>query len=205
MPRMLARTQACAVLLVLAAGCAGPPRVVSNGAACMAALDAHRVVYRPIDLDAPADPRCRVVAAVKVSRIDVPLNHPAAMSCLLAARLDAFERAVLQPLATADLGRRVVRIEHLGAYACRANTGRRDQLSEHAYGLAIDIAGFRLSDGTTVSVERDWLPPGPKRSFLRHLARAACDYFSVVLTPDSNADHFNHMHFDIGPSRLCSV
>jgi hypothetical protein len=37
------------------------------------------------------------------------------------------------------------------------------------------------------------------------VARAACGYFSVVLTPDSNADHFNHMHFDLGPDRLCSV
>jgi hypothetical protein len=111
----------------------------------------------------------------------------------------------VQKLAVADLGHYVVRIDHLGAYSCRANTGRRDRLSEHAYGLAIDISGFRLSDGTSVSVERDWSQPGPKRNFLHHLASAACGYFSVVLTPDSNADHFNHMHLDIGPDRLCST
>jgi hypothetical protein len=70
---------------------------------------------------------------------------------------------------------------------------------------AIDVAGFRLSDGTTVSVEHDWSESGPKRQFLRHLARRACSYFSVVLTPDSNAEHHDHIHLDIGPDRLCSV
>jgi hypothetical protein len=64
---------------------------------------------------------------------------------------------------------------------------------------------FVLSDGTSVTVERDWSKAGPKATFLRHLARAACGYFSVVLTPSSNADHFNHFHLDIGPGRLCSV
>ena len=83
--------------------------------------------------------------------------------------------------------------------------GHASRLSQHALGLAIDIAGFRLSDGSTVSVEHDWAGPGPKRLFLRHLARRACQYFSVVLTPDSNADHYNHLHLDIGPERLCSV
>jgi len=153
----------------------------------------------------PKDPRCRVPAAVRVTRIAVALNHLAPMSCFLAERLGAFEREALQKLATADLGHRVVRIDHLGAYSCRANTGKRHALSQHAYGLAIDISAFRLSNGEIVSVERDWSRPGPRGAFLHHLARAACGYFSVVLTPDSNADHLNHFHFDLGPDRLCSV
>jgi len=126
------------------------------------------------------------------------------MSCALAARLGEFERAVVQPLAKAELGRRVVRIDQMGSFSCRRVNGS-NRPSQHAKGLAIDIGGFRLSDGTTVSVEHDWNEPGPKRLFLRHLARQACGYFSVVLTPDSNADHHNHLHLDIGPDRLCSV
>ena len=43
------------------------------------------------------------------------------------------------------------------------------------------------------------------RNFLHHVARNACRYFSVVLTPDSNRDHYNHFHLDIGPGRVCSV
>lgn len=188
------------------AGCGGMPAPsVENSAVCLAQLDAHAITYRSIDIGERDNPRCHVAAAVKVSRIEVPLNHPAAMSCLLADRLDAFERGVVQKLAMADLGHYVVRIDHLGAYSCRASSGKHDRLSEHAYGLAIDISGFRLSDGSIVSVEHDWSRPGPKRDFLTHLASAACGYFSVVLTPDSNTDHLNHMHFDIGPDRLCSV
>jgi hypothetical protein len=203
MPRLVA----FAVLVALAAalsGCGGGAPVLS-GARCLAQLDAEGVVYRTVELGAQQDQRCQVDTAVKISRAGAGLNHAVTMSCALASRFDEFERAAVQKAAMADLGRRVVRIDHLGAYSCRNSTGRRDQLSEHARGLAIDISGFRLSDGTSISVERDWAPPGPKGDFLRHLARAACGYFSVVLTPNSNREHFNHMHLDIGPGRLCSV
>ena len=56
-----------------------------------------------------------------------------------------------------------------------------------------------------MSVERDWAAPGPKREFLRALAKRACDYFNVVLTPDSDKFHYNHLHLDIGRWRLCQA
>jgi hypothetical protein len=206
MPRFMLRAALFALVLAALSGCGGrAPAPVLTGAACLAELNAHAVVYRRIDMGESKDPRCQIATPVKVSQIEVPLNRPAAMSCLLADKLAAFERGAVQKLAMADLGHYVVRIDHLGAYSCRRSTGLHDRLSEHAYGLAIDISGFRLSDGSSVSVERDWSAPGPKRNFLRHLARSACGYFSVVLTPDSNADHYNHFHLDIGPERLCSV
>jgi hypothetical protein len=205
MPRSTLAALFYLLFVVALAGCGHTPEPIDSAARCFAALDEDAVVYRPIDMGEPKDPRCRVPAAVRVTRIAVPLNRPAAMSCFLAERLDTFERDALQKLATAELGHRVVRIDHLGAYSCRANTGKRQVLSQHAYGLAIDISAFRLSNGEIVSVERDWSRPGPRGAFLHHLARAACGYFSVVLTPDSNADHLNHFHFDLGPNRLCSV
>lgn len=204
MPRPLL----CAVLfaLVVAAlsGCGHAPPVESGGA-CVAALNAHGVAFQPVEMSEPGDPRCHVAAPVKVSQIEAPFSLPVVMSCLLADRFALFEHSAVQKLAMEDLGHPVVRIDHLGAYSCRASTGRHEQLSEHAYGLAIDISGFRLSDGETISVERDWSQPGPRGVFLHQLARAACGYFSVVLTPDSNADHFNHFHLDLGPDHLCSV
>ncbi len=205
MSRLLLRAGLFALLAAALAACGHVPTPVESGAACLADLNTHAVAYRPIPMSEPPDARCHISTPVRVSQVEVPLNHPVAMSCLLADRLDAFERGAVQKLAMADLGHYVVRIDHLGAYSCRANTSRHDQLSEHAYGLAIDISGFRLSDGTSVNIEHDWARPGPRSAFLHHLARAACGYFSVVLTPDSNADHFNHFHLDLGPSRLCSV
>lgn len=176
-----------------------------SGAACLADLEASDISFRTIEMSPPTNPSCRIVAPIRVTKVDVPLSRSATMSCFLAEKLDQFERGAVQKLAMQDLGHRVVRIDHLGAYSCRANTGRHDRLSAHAYGLAIDIAGFRLSDGMSVSVERDWARPGPKAEFLRHVARAACGYFSVVLTPDSDRAHYNHFHLDLGPDRLCSV
>jgi hypothetical protein len=143
---------------------------------------------------------------VKISRIHAAFNQPATMSCALADRLDEFEREVVQPLALDELGSRATRIDHLGSYSCRRQNSRTaGRWSQHAQGQAIDISGFRLSDGTTVSLARDWNEPGAKGQFLRHLAQRACRYFSVVLTPDSNAEHYDHMHLDIGPERLCSA
>jgi hypothetical protein len=203
---------AAAILLVLTAamltGCFGgsrPAPVTYSPAQCLADLNSHVVTYHPVDFDEQNDSQCRVETAVRVSRIEVAFNHPATMSCRLAARIDAFERMTVQRLALEDLGHPVTRIDHLGAYSCRTSTGNHDQLSEHAFGLAIDISAFKLSDGTIISVEHDWSPPGRKSDFLHHLAHSACQYFSMVLTPDSNSDHFNHMHLDIGPNRLCSV
>ncbi|HEV2336824.1 MAG TPA: extensin family protein [Stellaceae bacterium] len=191
--------------ILLLAGCGGTSGPSSlSGRACLARLSAQEVLYRSVDSVRAVDSRCQVDTAVRVSRVDAGLNHPALMSCGLASRLDDFAREVMEPLAREELGRRVVRINHLGSYSCRGINGG-SHLSQHALGRAIDIAGFRLSDGSTVSVEHDWNEPGPKRLFLRHLARRACGYFAVVLTPDSNAEHYNHIHLDIGPDRLCSV
>jgi hypothetical protein len=190
--------------VLLLAGCGTPSPSSLSGRACLARLDTQEVAYRSVDSVSAPDTRCQIDTAVRVTRVDAGLNHPAVMSCALASRLDDFEREVVQPLAAAELGRRVVRINHLGSFSCRAVNGT-GRLSEHATGRAIDVAGFRLSDGSTVSVEHDWNERGPKRLFLHRLARRACSYFSVVLTPDSNAEHYDHIHLDIGPDRLCSV
>ena len=205
MPCLLLRVLLFAVIVATLSGCVRATPPIEGGGACVATLNAHGVAFEPAQISETSDPRCHVPGPVRVSQIEAPLSRPVVMSCLLADRFALFEHSALQKLAMQDLGHYVVRIDHLGAYSCRASTGHRDQLSEHAYGLAIDISGFQLSDGTIVNVERDWSRPGPQGAFLHELARAACGYFSVVLTPDSNTDHFNHMHFDIGPDRLCSV
>jgi hypothetical protein len=194
------------LLLLLLAGCGGGSGSSElSGRACLARLDERRVDYRTVDgVDAP-QPWCRVDTAVKVARIAAGLDKPATMSCALAARLDQFEREVVQPLAREELGRRVVRTNHLGSFSCRPRNGRGDRLSQHALGRAIDIAGFRLADGSTISIAQDWAGSGAKPRFLRQLARRACQYFSVVLTPDSDADHHNHIHLDLGPDRKCSA
>ena len=61
---------------------------------------------------------------------------------------------------------------------------------------AIDIAGFRLEDGTRISVVDDWDEDGPRSVFLRDVRDGACDLFATVLSPDYNAAHRDHLHLD---------
>ncbi len=118
-------------------------------------------------------------------------------SCPVAAAMIIFERQVVQPAAVRNLGAPVTTISHAGSYSCRRVYGRTEgRFSEHATANAIDITGFRLADGTGVSVLRDWRSPGPKRRFLRDVREGSCRIFSTALSPDYNAAHADHFHFD---------
>ena len=61
---------------------------------------------------------------------------------------------------------------------------------------AVDIAAFRLADGTAISIVADWAEPGAKAAFLHRVRDGGCDLFATVLSPDYNAAHADHVHFD---------
>lgn len=119
------------------------------------------------------------------------------VACPVAAALAVWEWEVVQPAAQRHFGKRVAAIDHFGSYNCRRMYGRdAGAFSEHATADAVDIAGFRLSDGTKVSVVGDWSAPGAKAAFLREVHGGACGVFATVLGPDYNAAHRDHFHFD---------
>jgi hypothetical protein len=120
------------------------------------------------------------------------------VSCPVAAALALWEWDVVQPAALAVYGSSVREIDHFGSYSCRRIYGRgAGAWSEHATADAVDIAGFRLSDGTRVTVARDWNGQEEKaRRFLRLVRDGACDLFSTTLSPDYNAAHRDHLHPD---------
>lgn len=122
---------------------------------------------------------------------------PPLVSCPVAAGLALWEWHVVQPAAIDLFGQEVARIEHLGGYGCRRMYGASDaRWSEHATADALDIAGFVLEDGTRISVLRDWDGDGKRAAFLRRVRDGACDLFATVLSPDYNAAHADHFHFD---------
>lgn len=117
--------------------------------------------------------------------------------CPVAAALVVWERQVLQPASTKNFGQRVTRIHNAGSFSCRRKYGRSEgRFSEHASANAIDIIGFSLADGTRISVLEDWAGTGGKALFLRDVREGACDLFATVLSPDYNAAHADHLHFD---------
>ena len=87
--------------------------------------------------------------------------------------------------------------------AAKLGTSKGGRLSEHATGRAIDFAGIELADGRVISVKRDWRAGGANGAFLHDLARASCKRFNVVLTPNHDRLHQDHIHLDIGPHTLC--
>lgn len=117
-------------------------------------------------------------------------------SCPVAASLHLFEQR-LQFAALRHFNSRVSTVEHFGSYSCRRLYGRSEgEFSEHATADAIDIAGFRLADGTRIRVLNDWSGGGPKAEFLREVRDGACPLFSTVLSPDYNEAHRDHLHLD---------
>ncbi len=98
-------------------------------------------------------------------------------SCPVAAALAVWEWNIVQPQAEAILGSRVVAIRHFGSYSCRRLYGRdQGNWSEHARANAVDIAGFQLADGRSISVVKDWNGDAPAARFLHAVrdGRATC-------------------------------
>ncbi len=211
---LLRAAAALAALAPLIAGCASPrparslatpaPGPTLLGEQCLADLDARGVGYRFAAIPVSTGP-CSVQNPVQVTSAVVPWNQPAVMTCGLADRVDRFLAEAAEPLARRYLSTDIVRIDHFGAYSCRPVAGQAGRWSEHAAGRAIDVSGFLMKDGERITVERDWRAGGPRSEFLHALAKRACDYFNLVLTPDSNSDHYNHLHLDIGRWRLCEA
>jgi hypothetical protein len=117
--------------------------------------------------------------------------------CAVAASLALWEWNVVQPAALRHFGRRVEAIDHFGSYSCRRLYGRDEGAwSEHATANAVDIAGFRLEGGRRITVIGDWAGEDAEARFLREVRDGACELFASVLSPDYNAAHRDHFHFD---------
>ncbi len=119
------------------------------------------------------------------------------VSCPVAAALAMWEWDVVQPAAQRRFGARVASIDHFGSYSCRRIAGSGSTAwSEHSTADAVDIAGFRLTDGTRITIARDWQGDSAKARFLRDVRDGACMLFATTLSPDYNSAHADHLHLD---------
>lgn len=130
-------------------------------------------------------------------------NPPYAMRCPLAAGAHIWLTSV-DYRAREILGTGLRRMHHAGTYSCRRMYSRSTgPMSEHAYANAWDVTGFELADGRVVSVGKHWNAEEPLRGFLRAVRDDACNIFRVVLGPDYNAAHRDHLHVDMGNGLRC--
>jgi len=179
-------------------------RTTAEALQCMDFLEREGVVFTPV-ADRDDGGFCVVQNAGLVGPQPMRLAPAAPLAtCRLTAALAIWTRQSVAPAARELLGAGVVQIDHYGTYACRRIYGQAEgRVSQHAHAQAIDIAGFRLSDGRRISVLDHWNADGPEAEFLRRVRDDGCRLFRVALSPDYNAAHANHLHFDMSPYRLC--
>lgn len=120
------------------------------------------------------------------------------LNCQMAEAAARFAADVIQPAAKAEFGADLKSISQASAFVCRPRHGTR-KLSEHAFGNALDIASFTLSDGRKIEVGPT--PPEKDGRFLDAVRKAACGPFKTVLGPGSDPDHSLHFHLDLEPRR----
>ncbi|WP_457094455.1 extensin-like domain-containing protein [Microvirga sp. P5_D2] len=179
-------------------------RLERDGSQCRSVLAASSLSHRSVPDRDLAD-GCGLSSAVEVTDASIDLSRSFTATCPLAVAWALFEKNVIVSAAREYLGQEVVRVLHFGTYACRnINHRERGRRSEHATANAIDISGFVLADGQQITLRSDWNGNNRRRvTFLRAVRNGACEFFDVVLSPDYNAAHHDHFHFDMGRYRVC--
>ena len=159
---------------------------------------------------------CGMEHPLKVSALKggaIPLDKTLTIDCPMVAAIEDWLDSVVQPAAIARFGVGVAELDVFGAYSCRTvDNLPGEHLSEHAFGNAVDVSGFRLADGRRIVIVNDWKKTDTQESAFLHEAHAgACGFFTTVLGPGSDAFHYNHFHLDLamhgrtntGPRRYC--
>jgi hypothetical protein len=171
---------------------------------CFADLSREQVRFSPLP-DRDYGGGCKVVGAVQLIDIGLPVSGLTAMRCGLARTFVAWARNAVVPASYQILGSQVVKIETFGTYSCRNTIGTAtSRLSGHALANAVDVSGFVLADGRRITITGDWRSGDERvRDFLKTVHDSACKRFGTVLSPDYNAAHHDHLHLEDDQAHFC--
>jgi hypothetical protein len=126
------------------------------------------------------------------------VTPPATLACPLVSALDRWVSDGVQPAALHWFRSQVTVIRQIGSYSCREMVGSgTSHMSEHAFGDALDIAGFTLADGRKITVKDGWHGSPEEQGFLHDVQLYACQTFTTVLAPGYNVYHYDHIHLDL--------
>ncbi len=126
------------------------------------------------------------------------LKPAAKLACPIVSALDRWVSDGVQPAALHWFNSPVVTIHQIGSYSCRDMVGAGSaHISEHAFGNALDISGFTLADGRSITVKDGWRGSPTEQGFLHDVQLYACETFTTVLAPGYNPEHYNHIHVDL--------
>ncbi|MCS6898635.1 MAG: extensin family protein [Myxococcales bacterium] len=133
------------------------------------------------------------------------------LDCRLALALDDFAALLAE--------RDIVEVIHVSFYRKNARIAGRGTPSQHASGRALDLSVLVKRDGSRLDILQDWhgaigdkvcgpdaAPPRQDTSGARELRNLVCEaasrgIFHLILTPNFNQAHSNHLHLDLTPNR----
>lgn len=150
------------------------------------------------------------IEAVTANGRSIPLNAPVITDCGMATAFPDWIAEVDSYLKAHDKTQ-ISTINISTSYQCRnVNHATTGNLSFHGFGDALDVMGFDLEDGRTISIAPGFRGTPEQGSQILHFARdSACTHFMTVLSPDADAAHQDNMHLDLAchgkscTSRMC--
>ncbi|RWX75554.1 extensin [Neorhizobium lilium] len=157
-------------------------------------------------------PSCGIDYPVKLSGLsgNIDVKPAVTLNCQTTLAFARWVKGELAPSARYRYLTGVQTIVPLGGYSCRRMNNSRQRynpISEHAKGNAIDIGAIVLKNGHEIDVRKKGLFSFREGGLLKSVRTDSCKYFSTVLGPGSNAEHWNHFHFDLrsrkGSRRYC--
>ena len=175
--------------------------------ACLADLGSKQANFTPLP-DQYYGAGCSAVNAVRLSALKsdhatLVLSNLGPVTCSLADTFAGWARFGVDRAAQQILGSALVKIETMGSYNCRNIAGSAHR-SAHASANAIDVSGFVLADGRRITVAGDWVDKSPAvKRFFSAIHTSACKRFGMVLGPDYNAAHRDHLHLQVGGRSAC--
>jgi len=178
---------------------------------CLAALRDYGTRFEERDSMTGRLPDCGIANPIEVTQIlpGVTLRPEAVMRCETARALASWVDGTVVPAArrTGVLSP-LTAINHGSTYVCRNRGGvASGKVSEHAFGNAIDIMGFRFEDDSTLAIEPRADAGTIEEAFQRAARGGACLDFTTVLGPGTDAAHADHLHLDVkqrnGGYRIC--
>jgi hypothetical protein len=173
---------------------------VRGQATCLRELDRLRVKHTRVEreLSTPVPTAVQLEGSIEgVSFVSAHEDRSIEVSCELATRLPALAR--------------ILRAHDVRLVLVNSSYREQPKMSFHTFGLALDVAALKTSR-ETLSVAKHFeptpdrltcagAPETPQGKALLAVACAVADshLFSSVLTPNYNAGHRDHFHFDMRP------
>lgn len=183
-----------------------PSATVAAAPGCLDRLRALRATFEPATTPR-ADAACIVadpvrLASVAVSRKGgedvVRLAGAPLLSCEMALAVTDWVQTAVAPLARGHFDEPLTEMLVGGGFECRQRNHQAGApRSEHSFGRALDVMGFRTGS-RTITVEK---PPAEARPFVEAVWAAGCGRFSTALGPEADTFHANHIHLDLQPRR----